>query len=239
MINHQIPEQNSMAEKHQLVAVGDVHGCPHSLEALLNKLSSYHSSTFVFLGDYIDRGPDSKSVIDLLIDFSRDVECIMLRGNHEQMMIDALASGDTSLWFHNGGRDTLLSYGNKFTNPDLPAPHYHFIHNTKMYYESENYFFVHAGLPADMKIKEAIANQQIWQEFLWQRSHLDVDHPNWEKRVVFGHTPIPEPLITEYMIGVDTGCVFPNLPGLGYLTAVVLPEQEFIAQHCLDQPRPY
>lgn len=228
-----------MAEDQQLVVIGDIHGCPKSLEALLKKLIPFQTATFVFLGDYIDRGPDSKSVIDLLLDFSKNTNCVMLRGNHEQMMIDALQTGDTALWFHNGGRDTLMSYGNKFTNPDLPYQHYHFIHNTRMYYETDDYFFVHAGLPPDMTIREAVANQQYWHEFLWQRSHLDVKKTVWEKKVVFGHTPVPEPLANKYMLGLDTGCVFPNLPGMGMLTAAILPQEKFVSQQCLDYPRPY
>lgn len=68
------------------LAIGDIHGCPRSLEALLDKLSEYNDRQFIFIGDYIDRGPDSRGVIDLLLDFRKEQDCIFLRGNHEQML---------------------------------------------------------------------------------------------------------------------------------------------------------
>lgn len=223
----------------QFVAIGDIHGCVRSLEAMLEKIEPYDDRTYVFVGDYIDRGPDSKGVVDLLLDFSKDRDCVMLRGNHEQMMLDAHESGDTSLWLMNGGDTTLKSYGADFNKLDLPYQHFHFYRNTYLYHDTPDYFFVHAGLPPDLTIEESLEDDSAIQSFLWTRSHLGVADNVWKKTVVFGHTPKPEPVIKQNMLGIDTGCVYQNLPNLGKLTAVLLPEQEFIFQECLDQPKPY
>lgn len=79
---------NNHINKNQYIAIGDIHRCVKSREALLEKVSGFNVRTFIFIGDYTDRGPDSRSVIDLVIRFSEDHDCIFLRGNHEQMFIE-------------------------------------------------------------------------------------------------------------------------------------------------------
>ena len=227
-----------MSDKGKMVALADIHGCYRTLEALLKKLDSFRYGKFIFLGDYIDRGPDSKSVLELLIDFREDHDTIRLRGNHEQMMLDAVNKGDISLWMLNGGSQTLKSYGLEAGNLDIPPRHFDFINEMEVYYETDEYFFVHAGLPPDLRISDATKNNEMKYEFLWERSHLDLelDKPVWEKKVVFGHTPLHMPILTEKMIGIDTGCVFPHLTGMGYLTAAVLPDEQFIYQKNIELP---
>jgi len=220
--------------RHKFIAVGDIHGCPQSMEALLEKLSDYSDRTFVFVGDYIDRGPDSKRVVDLLIDFQKKQECVFMRGNHEQMLLDALDHGKYNLWLANGGKSTLNSYRASSNMTDLPGEHVEFYRNTKMYYDTENYFFVHAGLSPSNTIEQALEKDDEIQEFLWERSHLKVSETRWEKTLVFGHTPRRQPLKTGNMIGIDTGCVYSAL-GFGTLTAVLLPEEEFVQQDCIDE----
>jgi serine/threonine protein phosphatase 1 len=226
----------------QLIAIGDIHGCVRSAEALLNTLIDQGWATdrkTVFVGDYIDRGPDSKGVVDLVLDYGSDYDTVKLRGNHEQMMLDAHKTGNTSLWLSNGGGATLQSYDAPFNKLDLPVNHYHFYRNTELFYESKDYVFVHAGLPPDMTVAEALADESVHEDFLWIRSHLKLPEVPWEKTVVFGHTPQSEPLVKSKRIGIDTGCVYKNLSGLGTLTAVLLPEEEFVIQKCLDDPQPY
>ena len=224
-----------MSDKDQdFIAIGDIHGCAKTLEALLKKIASYENRTFVFIGDYIDRGPDSKHAVDLLLDFSKDRDCVMLRGNHEQMMIDAHDRGDVQLWLLNGGEATLHSYDAPFNKLDLPSQHHHFYRNTKIYYDTPDYFFVHAGVPPDLTVEEAKNTEDMEESFLWSRAHLDAYENVWEKKVVFGHTPKPEPLIKNKMIGIDTGCVYSHMGRYHKLTAVKLPEEEFIFQENLD-----
>jgi serine/threonine protein phosphatase 1 len=218
----------------QFIAIGDIHGCLKSMEALLDKLKPYHDRTFVFVGDYIDRGPASKQVVDYLIDFKEKVDCVFLRGNHEQMLLDAFQRNNINMWMMNGGRTTLDSYGMTKDDNSLPTEHEEFYNNTRLYYDTENYFFVHAGISPGKTIAQSLEDESDRKEFLWERSHLNAFETPWEKKVVFGHTPRPRPLQKEKMIGIDTGCVYDQV-GYGKLTAVKLPEEEFVMQHCLDQ----
>lgn len=217
------------------IAIGDIHGCAETMKALLEELQSFYDRTFVFVGDYIDRGPDSREVVDFLLEFREKVDCIFLRGNHEQMMLDALRGGDRDLWLMNGGRTTILSYdsdgqGRRFY---LPDDHRRFYEQTRLYYDTEKYFFVHAGVSPHKTIKESLKNENEIQDFLWIRSHLNAFELPWEKTVVFGHTPRPHPTLKPKMIGIDTGCVY-NRRGYRKLTAVLLPEEEFVEQPCID-----
>lgn len=219
--------------------IGDIHGCAKTLEALLEKLADEAHRTFVFIGDYIDRGPDSKSVVDLIIKFAADHDCVFLRGNHEQMMLDALETNDAARWLRYGGRDTLKSYNQTFVNLNFSSQHHHFYQNSKIFYETESYFFVHGGIPPQVTIAEAVADEDIVDMMMWTRDHIEAKQTAWEKKVIFGHTPTDKPFHTNDMIGIDTGCVYRNLPGLGKLTALLLPEEEFIYMDCIDNPEPY
>lgn len=220
-------------EEQEFIAIGDVHGCLHSLEALLNKVGAYTDRRVVFIGDYIDRGPDSKGVVDLLLEYRKDHDCVFLRGNHEQMLLDAIYRGELNLWLANGGRTTLNSYGTNGQALDLPEDHLKFYSSTNIYYNTPGYFFVHAGLAPHKTIADAIEDKKEHGDFLWERSHLNAFETAWEKKVVFGHTPRPHPLRKDKMLGIDTGCVYESL-GYGKLTAVLLPEEKFVQQVCLD-----
>lgn len=222
-----------MAEK-QIIAIGDIHGCAESLHALLQKLEEHENRKIIFIGDYIDRGPDSKGVVDLLLEYRKTHDCVFLRGNHEQMLLDALNKEDLNLWLANGGRTTLNSYGTNGQALNLPAKHVEFYKDTKIFYDTPDYFFVHAGLAPHKSIKKALENEEEYAEFLWERSHLNAFETAWEKTVVFGHTPRPQPLQKGKMLGIDTGCVYESL-GYGKLTAALLPEEDFIQQVCLDR----
>ena len=215
------------------IAIGDIHGCFHSMKALLEKLEPYYDRQFVFVGDYIDRGPGSKQVVDYLLDFREKVDCVFLRGNHEQMLLDAFHHNRKDLWFMNGGRATVESYEREGVEMKLPDSHIEFYENTRLYYDTEQYFFVHAGLSPARTIADSIKDKNEVQEFLWERSHLNAFETPWEKTVVFGHTPRPKPIQKENMIGIDTGCVFDRV-GYGKLTAVKLPEEEFLQQTAID-----
>lgn len=220
-------------KKKQYIAIGDIHGCLNSLQALLKKLEAYPDATLIFIGDYIDRGSKSMQVVEYLIEFRNQRECIFLRGNHEQMLLDALDYNDGSMWIRNGGDTTLQSYNLSLENISFPESHLEFYKNTKLFYETETHFFVHAGVPADITLKESIADPKHYHTFLWGRDHINAFETPWEKTIVFGHTPMPNPIRRPKMLGIDTGCVYNKL-GYGKLTAVVLPEEIFIQQVSLD-----
>jgi len=220
-------------DRKKYIAVGDIHGCAATLKALLDKLGEHNDRSFIFVGDYIDRGPSSKEVVDYLLDFRNQADCIFLRGNHEQMMLDAMEGGDKHIWIRNGGRDTIDSYKEDGGQFHLPDEHLRFYKSTKFYFDTEDYFFVHAGLSPTETIEQSLKKDKAVQNFLWERSHLNIHDQPWEKKVIFGHTPRPQPVNEEKMIGIDTGCVYDRI-GLGKLTAIKLHEEEFVQQNCID-----
>ncbi|HKJ34820.1 MAG TPA: metallophosphoesterase family protein [Balneolales bacterium] len=218
----------------KFIAIGDIHGCADTLETMLESIDEYTNRIYVFLGDYIDRGPDSRRVIDLLLDFEQSHQCVWLRGNHEQMLLEAMESDDYSLWLYNGGEATIRSYIKEFGSFQIPDIHETFYKDTTLYFDTSQYFFVHAGLNPNRTIKDSLKHDRYTKEFLWDRSHLQTNDNVWEKTVVFGHTPMMEPLLTKNMIGIDTGCVYGESRGMGKLTAVLLPEIKFIQKNCTD-----
>jgi serine/threonine protein phosphatase 1 len=158
------------------------------------------------------------------------------------MMLDATKSaGHFRLWMLNGGGETLRSYGQFQMNFDPPSNHFHFYRNTRIFYETDDFVFVHGGLEPDRGIREQLDTDDENQlyDMMWERGHLKADTSHWEKTVVFGHTPVPEIHQAPKQLGIDTGCVYKKLPRLGVLTAALLPDMTFIQQPCLDNPQPY
>lgn len=225
---------NELPSSNRLIAIGDIHGCAKSLEALLKKLSSYFGKdyTFIFIGDYIDRGPDSRGVFDRLIEFEHDETCVFLRGNHEQMFLNALKGQDRRLWMMNGGIQTISSFGAIDFYDQLPDIYHEFVNKTEMYLDTQDFFFTHGGINPFYSISEQLKTPGQTAQFLWERNHLNVDlwELEWEKPVVFGHTPVEKVINDDLRLGIDTGCVYSNRKGLGFLTAVVLPERRFVQQ---------
>ncbi|MEX0608217.1 MAG: metallophosphoesterase family protein [Balneolaceae bacterium] len=224
-----------MSDIDKFVAIGDIHGCARSNAELLKKLNDTFGSNrkYIFLGDYIDRGPNSKEVVNQLLEFGKNHECIFLRGNHDEMLLKAYENDDWDLWLANGGRSTLMSYHSTQGNLELPVEHYQFFQNTKIWWETDHYFFVHGGISPDLTIQENLESEFERSHFMWQRDHVYSRTNNWDKTVVFGHTPVKNPIIEDNMIGIDTGCVYAD-KGFGFLSAVLLPEVEFVKQECLD-----
>ncbi len=211
-----------------LIAIGDIHGCPKSLDALLEKVAPTSSDTIIFMGDYVDRGPDSRGVIDRLLALKEHHDCVFLRGNHEALMMGYIDEGDYDVWAMNGGVTTLNSYLDSDRKLSVPMAHIDFIRSTEVFYDTPDFFFVHAGLDPNLTVAE---NMSLLDEdtYLWERSHLTAKTLAWEKPVVCGHTPVEEPVDRPLLINVDTGCVYFMHPKRGRLTAVRLPEREFIS----------
>jgi serine/threonine protein phosphatase 1 len=212
-----------------LIAIGDIHGCAKTLDALLEQLSPQEDDHLVFIGDYIDRGPDSKGVIDRLMTLSESVPCTFLRGNHEVFLLNHYDGNwhDDEVWYLNGGRQTMKSYTDGTGGEVLPESHLQFIRDTKLYLDTEDFFFVHAGLQPHISVAENLRHPSE-KTFLWDRSHFSARFLVWEKAVVCGHTPHPEPINHRQLISIDTGCVYYMYPGMGRLCAVRLPEREFV-----------
>jgi len=193
----------------KIYAIGDIHGCLEELKQILELIDNQiePEDEIVFLGDYVDRGPDSKGVIDLLID-RRDNDLhkhAFLRGNHEEMMIDYINSNGTDgySWFQNGGFATIISYG---WGDGIPDTHIYFLEDTKLLYRNGKYVFVHAGIDRRLPIEENTP-----QKLLWTRNNVDYkgSYPE-DVFVVFGHTPKELVNLGPNQVGIDTGCVFGN-----------------------------
>ncbi|AMV73501.1 metallophosphoesterase family protein [Desulfuromonas carbonis] len=187
----------------RLLAVGDIHGCHELLAQLLREVGPGADDRLVFLGDYVDRGPDSRGVIDtLLVLVERWPQTIFLRGNHEQMFLDFIDGRASWIFLANGGQQTLDSYG-AATRNEIPASHQAFLRQLPTSYRCGEFLFVHAGLRPGVAPED-----QREEDLLWIRAEfLDSDY-DWGQTIVFGHTPQPRPLLAARRIGLDTGAVY-------------------------------
>lgn len=211
-----------------LIAIGDIHGCARSLDGLMSELNPAPEDHLVFIGDYIDRGPDSKGVIDRLLKLKEQFKCTFLRGNHEELFLGYLDDGEYDIFAMNGGIATLSSYMTENGEMEISESHIEFVRQTEMYLETDEFLFVHAGLRPDLTVAQNLeeGNPEV---FLWERSHLKAKELPWEKTVVCGHTPQAQPINRPELINIDTGCVYSAYPSMGYLTAVRLPDRLFVA----------
>lgn len=209
--------------KPRVIAIGDIHGCYYSFRELVEeKIRPVKAEQLILLGDYIDRGPDSKKVVDYIIDLqSSGFDLVALKGNHEAMLMDAWNNPDRlSLWFLNGGMTTLKSFGINNLS-ELASGYLNFFRELPYYHESGDYLFVHAGFndhaqnPFDDKVS-----------MLWHSS-MEYHHPMLKnKTIIHGHQTIKYDCLTESnllesrVIDIDTGCVYTGIAGYGKLTAI-------------------
>lgn len=214
----------------RIFAIGDIHGCSKTFEKLLNEKIQINKEDQIFcVGDYIDRGDDSKGVIDIILRFRNEgYHIYTLRGNHEQMMLDAANDKKAmNLWLGNGGKNTLKSFGIK--SPDDLLPEYRsFINETEFYLQKYNYIFVHAGL--NFRKQNIFEDKQA---MLWERDFFP-QQPALEDRImIHGHTPIPLTFILKQKgncINIDGGCVYTNRPHFGNLVAIDCNKREFFIE---------
>lgn len=217
----------------RLYAVGDVHGCADLLDRLMETIAAEDRaastpSQIIFLGDYVDRGPDSRGVIDRLLRLHKErPETVFLKGNHEAVFLDFLTNAiEAADWLDWGGVETLQSYGvgdAATRDPDdlaeelrqkIPTEHIVFLQSLQLWRSFGDYLFVHAGFKPGKAI-----DAQDERDMLWIRSEFHNAPANLrpDKVVVHGHQPIKKALDAGWRIDVDTGACF-----TGHLTAVVL-----------------
>ncbi|TWU60681.1 Serine/threonine-protein phosphatase 1 [Rubripirellula tenax] len=193
-------------------AIGDIHGCAKALRALIEAIELDPKDQLVFLGDYVDRGPDSRDVIDQIIALKSRCDVITLRGNHEIMLQGVVLGGlDDRVWLANGGQATVTSYGG--TTNKIPTDHLEFFQDLRAYHETETDIFVHAGYTPDAPM---VSHDDI--TLYW--NHLPTPLPNPHqsgRRVIVGHTPQPDNRILDagHLVCIDTYCF-----GGGCLTAM-------------------
>lgn len=208
----------------KIFAIGDIHGCISHLDRMVAMLDiDKEEDTLVFVGDYIDRGPDPKGVIDYIIDIRKNLKNVVcLLGNHEEMFLNyCLDRRNEDLYMYNGGLRTLASYGLFPKGTEeliLPPNHREFFASLRTYHETDNYIFVHAGLRPGIPLDRQDRNDLLWIRFEFIKSPYD-----FGKTVVYGHTPVSldKPLIDENKVNIDTGAVYG-----GRLTCIELPEMK-------------
>jgi serine/threonine protein phosphatase 1 len=205
-------KSRSAAGNGRLFAIGDIHGCVDELTAMLSTIAPARADTVVFVGDYIDRGPAAREVIEFLLELREGpAEYVFLKGNHEDMMLSFLGLpghyGESFLF--NGGAPTLESYGvTEAMAPNalecIPSNHADFLKTLCTSYLHPPYLFVHAGISPVRQLEEQSVEDMLWirQEFIFNPHLLNAT-------VVFGHTPMRTVMIDPpYKLGIDTGLVY-------------------------------
>lgn len=215
-------------------AIGDIHGCVKTLQFMLfDELKIEPEDEIYFVGDYIDRGPDSKGVIDTVLSLKdQNVQVHTLRGNHEEMMMQSINSLENfQLWFQNGGATTLDSF-NCDSYFDFPLRYKNFFEETQLFFETPSFIFVHAGLN--------FSNENIFEDthaMLWARNFKVPGVITGNRILIHGHTPKPLKYIfnqNKNCINIDAGCVYKEQKKLGNLVAINLTEMQFAVVKCLD-----
>lgn len=187
------------------LAISDIHGCSTAFETLLQALRLQPDDTIVTLGDYVDKGPDSKGVLDRLIDLQRSYRLIPLKGNHEVEMLAALENPlECTSWLEAGGNETLASYSTEnqeVSLANIPQAHWHFIENSCVdWWQIEDYIFVHANLEPDLPVEKQSEYCLFWQKF-----HNPAPHCSG-KIMICGHTSQKDgkPVNLGHAICLDT-----------------------------------
>ncbi len=194
------------------IAIGDIHGCSHALQRLLEEIQPTPSDTIVTLGDYVDRGPDSRGVLEQLLELREGCQLIPLIGNHETMLLGALHYEiQKQFWLQCGGAETLASYGGSLA--EIPPSHIDFLQGCRRFHETDSHIFVHANYDPDVPMPDQSDQVALWEHL----THITPPPHVSGKTVIVGHTPQSNGQILDlgHVIGIDT-CVF----GGGYLSAL-------------------
>ncbi len=221
------------------IAISDIHGCLKSFKALLHKIAYSEKDELYLLGDFIDRGPDSKGVIDYIWHLQYKghfVHC--LRGNHEQMLLDSFNDPfDLQLWQSHGGMETMNSFGTKLLE-EIPIEYLKWFDALPYFTEVDDYILVHAGL--NFNLPNPLDGAQ---SMIWIRNWYDQIKKDWlgKRIIVHGHVPTKTSTIHENLsrieekstMIIDGGCVY-NVKELGYLLAFDLGKRHLFSQKNID-----
>lgn len=231
--------------------IGDIHGCLFTLRSLIEtKMVPSKEDKLIFLGDYIDRGPESKGVLDYLMMMQEqgyDITCLM--GNHEEYMLSAYEARNEKVgflfwkkrspivqdWLYHGGKEAMKS----FETEDLSAidiKYIDWLKALKRYHVTEDYIVVHAGL--NFKIDNPFEDER---SMLWTRDYEIVPEKIGYKKIIHGHVPVGIDFIKEsienkkyHFLDIDNGCIYKENPGMGSLIAFELNSRELIIQPNVD-----
>lgn len=209
--------------RRRTIAIGDIHGCSTALDALIEAIRPRREDVIVALGDFINRGADSRGVLDRLIDLGRRCRLIPILGNHDQMLLDARANRRPTEWLPGygpmlqfleiGGYATLDSYGRGRDLSLIPDEHYEFLESCLDYHETDTHIFVHANYFPDIPMAEQPVGMLRWESL---RQTTPGPHDSG-KTVIVGHTSQKSGEILDlgHLICIDTYC-----HGGGWLTGL-------------------
>ena len=221
-------------------AISDIHGCAATFETLLERINVQAEDELFLLGDFIDRGPGSKEVIDRVWALTAaGVKVRCLRGNHEQMLLDAATqTNGLRVFVFNGGQETMASFG--VSRPqDIPDAYLEWMDALPLYLETPGYLMVHAGI--DFRSEAPLEDEAA---LLWLREWYDRIDREWldDRIVIHGHTPRPSYLLRRQVerlelipaVNIDAGCVF-TYQGLGHLCAFDLDARQYYFEPNVDR----
>lgn len=203
-------------ETGRLIAIGDIHGCAEALETLLEAVAPTASDIVVTVGDYVDRGPDVRGVLERLLMLATQCQLKPIKGNHEEMLLDVVERGrDPETWIRSGAAATLDAYGCTGDWSVFPAEHIAFLRNCLDYYECSEHFFTHANYVADLPLNRQPADVLRWRSL---QTLLPAPHQS-RKQAIVGHTAHRDGLPRDFghLLSIDTYCY-----GGGWLSAVDL-----------------
>lgn len=200
----------------RILAIGDIHGCSTAFDTLLSTVKPQPNDQIITLGDYVDRGPNSKGIIKRLIALHKTGQLVALRGNHEVMMLAArFSKKEEAAWRYRGGKETLVSYAKSDKAArlkDVPACHWDFLENVCVdWYETDTHFFVHANAHPELPLAQQPSHMLFWEKFGNPTPHCS------GKTMVCGHTSQKSglPINLGHAICIDT-----RVYGKGWLTCL-------------------
>jgi len=221
-------------------AISDIHGCCNTFEELLQQIGLTKDDELYLLGDYIDRGPDSKGLIDYIWQLQEEgYQLHCLRGNHEEMMLASIVDKSwRENWIgYNGGAETIASFGVQSWT-DIPHKYLFFLNKLDYYFEVDNYILVHAGLDFGEDDPFGQTHSLIWIRDWYE--NIDYD---WlgDRIIVHGHTPqasadtkvMLKNIDDLQVLDIDNGCVFPHSK-LNTLCAFELTERKLFFQKNIE-----
>jgi len=228
------------------IAVGDIHGCTKTLVKLVEEgIRLTHEDVLYPVGDFIDRGPDSKGVLDYISDLIRKgFRIIPVRGNHEEMLLETLIDpGHLRSWMYNGAEPTLQSFGlnpgtilTSETVHEIPKKYISMIEKLPFYIELDDYLIVHAAF--NFYMDDPFEDNY---SMVWSRDTMYDPVKAGFRRIIHGHTPISIDEIRASihdpgcgLINIDSGCVYTSYPDLGNLVAFDLDSKELIVQKNIE-----
>jgi len=187
--------------------IGDIHGHANALKAILDRVTPAATDRVTFLGDYVDRGPDSRGVIDLIVNLNCRVDAVL--GNHEAMLVASVDDPEIERhWLMYGGDATLRSFGVKQAK-DIPSGYRHWLASRPRFVETASSIFCHAYLNPMLSM-----DQQSTEDLLWRHNEAPIFHCSG-KRVFCGHTPRTMPFISDQWVSLDT-----NIANGGVLSCI-------------------